>query len=127
MRLRSLNDSDLARFFLVALLLAGLYSAWSGAAPEELAFVLCPFRLVTDIPCPGCGMTRSSIALARGDFAAAWKHHPFAYGLVALAVGGALFPAAQRRAWGALPNWLRSFTVAGILLLCLVRWISRLS
>lgn len=96
MRLRSLNDSDLARFFLVALLLAGLYSAWSGAAPEELAFVPCPFRLVTDIPCPGCGMTRSSIALARGDFAAAWKHHPFAYGLVGLAVGVALFPAAQR-------------------------------
>jgi hypothetical protein len=28
---------------------------------------LCPFRLVTGLPCPFCGLTRSMFALGRGD------------------------------------------------------------
>jgi hypothetical protein len=33
--------------------------------------VLCPFRRITGMPCPGCGMTRSFVALAHGDLGAA--------------------------------------------------------
>lgn len=32
---------------------------------------LCPFRLATGLPCPGCGATRALAATARGDLDAA--------------------------------------------------------
>jgi len=33
------------------------------------------FRNVTGRPCPGCGLTRSWVALARGDIAASFRFH----------------------------------------------------
>ena len=36
----------------------------------------CVFRLMTGIPCPGCGMTRAWLAALRLDFAAAFAYHP---------------------------------------------------
>ena len=45
--------------------------AWLQHAP-----VLCPFRLATGLPCPGCGITRSLVALAHGDLSAAIYFHP---------------------------------------------------
>ena len=44
--------------------------------------VICPFRLVTGLPCPGCGMTRAGVFLMHGDLAAALAANPFV--LVAL-------------------------------------------
>ena len=37
----------------------------------------CPFLKVTGLPCPGCGMTRSCLALLRGDLAETWRLNPF--------------------------------------------------
>ena len=37
---------------------------------------LCMSRRMFDVSCPGCGLTRSFIALARGDVAAAWAYNP---------------------------------------------------
>jgi len=37
---------------------------------------LCSFQRFFGIPCPGCGLTRSFVALARGDVAAAWTFNP---------------------------------------------------
>jgi len=37
---------------------------------------LCWFRSVFHIDCPFCGMTRSFVALAHGDLAAALRFHP---------------------------------------------------
>ncbi|MEF9941093.1 MAG: DUF2752 domain-containing protein [Lachnospiraceae bacterium] len=42
----------------------------------------CPMVMVTGYPCPACGMTRAGVALLRGDFALAWKIHPFIYGVI---------------------------------------------
>ena len=41
--------------------------AVTGARPGD-DFTLCPFRLVTGLPCPFCGLTHSLLALGQGDF-----------------------------------------------------------
>ena len=36
----------------------------------------CPLALFAGIPCPGCGLTRATIALFHGDLGAALRFHP---------------------------------------------------
>ncbi|GIW46929.1 MAG: hypothetical protein KatS3mg078_0806 [Deltaproteobacteria bacterium] len=43
----------------------------------EIIPVFCPFRLLTGVSCPGCGMTRAFIALAEFDVSLAIKLNPF--------------------------------------------------
>jgi hypothetical protein len=45
----------------------------------ETGPVVCPFRLVTGLPCPGCGLTRAWVYIAHGDFGAALHANPFGY------------------------------------------------
>jgi Protein of unknown function (DUF2752) len=45
---------------------------------------LCMTRRLTGLDCPGCGMTRSFIALAHGDLAAAWSYNPAGLWLFAI-------------------------------------------
>ena len=37
----------------------------------------CPFRRLTGLPCPGCGLTRAWLHALRGDWAAAFRAHAF--------------------------------------------------
>lgn len=37
---------------------------------------LCPFRLLTGVPCPACGISRSVGALSTGDFSTSVSMHP---------------------------------------------------
>jgi hypothetical protein len=46
----------------------------------------CPFKVVTGLPCPGCGMTRAAIALLHGDPGASFYYHPLGIPLVLTAV-----------------------------------------
>jgi hypothetical protein len=67
-----------------AIALTGLASA--AALPPSLLQggpVLCPFRFLTGLPCPGCGMTRSVVALLHGDLAASVFYHPLGVAVVA--------------------------------------------
>jgi Protein of unknown function (DUF2752) len=48
-----------------------------GPAEVEGGPVLCPFRLLTGLPCPGCGLTRSWVYLAHGQWQDAWAANPF--------------------------------------------------
>ncbi|GAA4688149.1 DUF2752 domain-containing protein [Nocardioides nanhaiensis] len=61
--------------------------------------VLCPFRAVTGLPCPGCGLTRSWVQLVHGDPAASFAAHPFGAVLMALvlALAAVVLLAAMRR------------------------------
>lgn len=49
---------------------ARLLGATGGAGPP------CISRLITHIPCPGCGLTRSFVAMWRGDPVLAFRYHP---------------------------------------------------
>jgi hypothetical protein len=59
--------------------------------------VVCPFRLATGLPCPGCGLARSWSALAQGDPAEAFARHPFGPLLLVLSV--AALVAVARSFW----------------------------
>lgn len=79
---------------------------------------LCPFKALTGLPCPGCGMTHAFLALGRLDFSGAWNANPLAFPLAALA---ALCAA------GRLPRALRSAKAANLALAgVLVFWGGRL-
>ena len=39
-------------------------------------FIGCPIRLITNIPCPACGLTRAYISFFQGDFNLAFYYHP---------------------------------------------------
>jgi len=43
-----------------------------------LGLVKCPIALFTRHPCPGCGLTRATIAAMHGDFVGSFHHHPLA-------------------------------------------------
>lgn len=43
---------------------------------NKLFGTVCPFKAITDIPCPGCGMTRAYLAVLRGYFKGAFFWHP---------------------------------------------------
>ena len=38
--------------------------------------VPCPFRELTGLLCPGCGVSRMCLSLLSGDLAAAWRYNP---------------------------------------------------
>lgn len=81
---------------LVALVVAAAFYPFGGPG--------CGFRLVTGFPCPGCGMTRSMIHVAKGDLGASFAFHPLG---IPLALGSLAVLAGS--AWGALtgtdPVW----------------------
>ena len=37
---------------------------------------LCLFRLMTGLPCPGCGLTHAALALCRGEWKESLRYHP---------------------------------------------------
>ena len=52
---------------------------------DRLPITVCGFRLVTGVPCPGCGMTRAVCLSARGDWLGAIQYHPAVF--IVLAIG----------------------------------------
>ena len=60
-------------------------AGWIIAAAVLYAFVMnvllggtCPVKLLTGIPCPGCGMTRALFYLFAGNWALSFQMHPLA-------------------------------------------------
>lgn len=49
--------------------------------------VICPFRRLTGLPCPGCGLTRSWVDLAHGQLGASFVQHPFGWLLMLAVIG----------------------------------------
>ncbi|MBR5373168.1 MAG: DUF2752 domain-containing protein [Paludibacteraceae bacterium] len=63
--------------FSVALLLVAYVwlaiNMWMG---EGNGFIVCPFRRITSLPCPGCGLTTSILLMLKGEFATAVGLNP---------------------------------------------------
>jgi hypothetical protein len=51
-------------------------AAWR--VSELPGLVLCPFRAVTGLPCPGCGMTRAFCSIGHGEFTRAFGYNALA-------------------------------------------------
>ncbi len=43
---------------------------------QDMPVFHCPFRTITGIPCPICGITTSSALIVRGDLAGSFHAHP---------------------------------------------------
>lgn len=104
----------IAAFALTAAALALLYIFGGG---------LCIFRLLTGIPCPGCGMTRALAAVLRGDAASAFSFHPlwWTLPLLLLLLLHTMFPNAVSRVLSRLhipeAAYLRAEQILSLLLL----------
>jgi hypothetical protein len=64
---------------LTLIIAAAAPRAWVESGP-----VLSPFRRSTGLPDPGCGMTRSMVALAHGDLAGSLFFHPLGVAVATL-------------------------------------------
>ena len=92
---------------------------------------ICSFRALAGIDCPGCGLTRSFIRLARVDFVGAWHFNPA--GILVFMVVAFQLPYRSFQLWligNSLPPrpWRQGvhflwLVVAGLI----VQWIYRLA
>ena len=91
---------------------------------------LCFMALVLRIPCPGCGMTRATLALLHGNVAQAFAMHPLAPLIVPFAAG---LLAAQATSYvrtgaafgtGRFPRWIE-LMLAALAVLLLAVWSAR--
>jgi formate/nitrite transporter FocA (FNT family) len=57
--------------------LAVPFFIWQHDANVESAQSLCPFKMATGLPCPGCGITKSFISIYQGDLRKSFSYHLF--------------------------------------------------
>ena len=82
---------------------------------RKLLYSLCPMVIMTGFPCPGCGLTRAMFMVLRGDFAGAWKMHPFIYGVIILVGWFCVRRYIQRKETKSLGKWVILLCVGLIL------------
>lgn len=90
----------------------------------RLRVPICPFAFFFHVPCPGCGLSRATFALLRGDVHAAFAMHP----LVFVALPGAVVLAlhATSRAPGSVLGERAATAFSAVLAtLLFVVWLAR--
>jgi hypothetical protein len=92
---------------------------------------LCMSRRMFGLSCPGCGLTRCFISLARGDVGTAWSYNPA--GLLLFAVVAFQIPLRAWQLWrirGGLPevvmNGTAQVALSAVAVLMLGQWALRL-
>jgi hypothetical protein len=120
---------DAARPLGRAARLAGIAVVLGAAVLLEVP--LCPFAIVTHHPCPGCGLTRATLALLHGHVADAYHLHPLVFLMTPLVAAGAVFNATsylRHGRWSASEALSgRAYTVGALALgaVMLTLWIAR--
>lgn len=102
-----------------AFVTAGLLSS------SDDGLVLCPFRRCTGGYCPGCGLTRSSGRLLRGDLVGSWQQHPYVVIGVVQAIVLTTLWATGSRLWPTVRRHAVPLMAANITLLVAI-WVARL-
>jgi hypothetical protein len=86
----------------------------------------CPLRELTGVPCPLCGLTTASTALAGGDVGAAFAANPFVLPLAVATLAMAVLMACRALGWAApARRWDRRAqrrTVAVVAVLAAMSW-----
>jgi hypothetical protein len=73
-----LSPKDLKiKWIKLALLTTPLWGAYFYSYTNYESPLFCPIKALTGIPCPSCGMTRSFLAIARGNLPASIEYHLF--------------------------------------------------
>ncbi|MCC6214562.1 MAG: DUF2752 domain-containing protein [Polyangiaceae bacterium] len=91
----------------------------------------CPTATIAGIPCPGCGLTRASWAVLRGDLAEAHRLHPLVLIVTPLYLGFLAYAALDYVRGEATrprsPRAARALSAAAmtVLVLLLVVWLAR--
>lgn len=81
----------------------------------------CPIKRVTGLPCPGCGMTRSCLALLRLNFREMLLWHPLAPLVPFIGITFILRDtSAGKKIWSCTPLW------AGLIILVMGTYIIRM-
>jgi hypothetical protein len=62
---------------------------------RPLPFDVCAFKVLTGIPCPTCGLTRSLCHALRGDWSASLGYHPAGIALTVALIAWAMWSAAE--------------------------------
>lgn len=101
------------------------------AAAVAFDVPLCPFAILSRHPCPGCGLTRATLALLHGHLGEALRFHPLVpvvTPLVALALGWNAISYVRHGRWAAAEGLRgRWITTAAALLgaAMVVVWVAR--
>lgn len=131
LRLPDTTLASLLRDRRVALGVTAVAAAQVAAVAAGVGGWPCPLKAAFGIPCPGCGLTRASVALLRGEFVKALGLHAFApvllLGVAAFAVAG-LLPEARREAFAGFVGRIERHTRAAYVVLAalLLYWSVRL-
>lgn len=87
---------------------------------------LCPVALLTGTACPGCGLTRAVVALARGDLRGSFIAHPMAAVVVTQALIAPVGFLSARRAGRWSRQWVAA-TLAATGIAFVAVWLVRLA
>ena len=98
---------------LIAVILGGLEHLWPAFEMGDLP-VACAFRRVTGTPCPGCGLTRSWVALGRGAVGESITFHRLGW-VVMLYIA---MQTIRHALWLSIERWRKAIERGG-------RWLDR--
>jgi Protein of unknown function (DUF2752) len=71
------RKSRILRYGIIGFCTMPLIGSWFYTNGYRIGFLFCPVRHWTGVICPSCGMTRSFMAIARGDWGSAIDYHLF--------------------------------------------------
>lgn len=84
--------------------------------------VICPLRRLSGHPCPGCGLTRSLVAVSHGQLRVAARAHPFGCWVYLLLWVEVVAGLARQAKGHPLLDRLWAVTVAAMVAVWLVGW-----